>query len=309
MTAFSNAAGNDAIRLSGSGKYHEIKDCKFTGFNKGVVSTNNNNLWLFDVDFNTCAAAGVEIAAGAASGGSLKISEADFIQCAKGISLLSGVAETVSILNCTFYNTTAGTDIGVLYTPASFTSFTSIFITNNSWNNQGTFFSGFDFTRSDGRDANVFQTNNLGSESENPHCQINVSNNAATTTVTTAGTYYKAIWTNAATSSTCKWTLADNSMTYQPVNGAAVWAVISGNLSVNNNNRVITIGIVKNGVSTTRYGETDLRITTTNQPFQFSTVISISGIRKNDYLELWCTGANNGDIIKFQDIQWFTNTK
>jgi hypothetical protein len=72
---------------------------------------------------------------------------------------------------------------------------------------------------------------------------------------------------------------------------------------------VITIAVVKNGVTTTRYGETDLRITTASQPFQFSTVIFIPAMAKNDYLELYCTSSNSADIVTFQDIQWFTNTQ
>ena len=309
FTAISNAAGNDAIHFTGSGIYHEVKDCYFNGFNKGILSTTNNDLWIFENDFESCSDAGIEIAAGTENGGALKISECDFLFCANGIHLLSGIAETISIMNCTFYNTVAGTDIGILYKPATFTSFTSMFITNNAWDNNGTFMSGFDFSRSDGRDADAFIINNAGMDNKNPFCKINVNNNAATTTITNSGTYYKANWTNSASSSKCKWTLTNNKITFQPNNGSGAWAIITGNISVNNANRVITVGIVKNGVTTTRYGETDLRVTIANQPFQFSTVIYIPDIKKNDYLELWATSANNGDIVTFQDIQWFTNTQ
>ena len=135
--AFSDASGNDAIHLTGNETYSEVKDAYFMGFNKAIVSTSDNDLWVFESDFEDCTGAGVEIAAGTASGGSFKISESDFLQCGKGINLLSGVSETISILNCTFYNTASGSDIGVLYTPDTFTSFNSIFITNNAWNNQG----------------------------------------------------------------------------------------------------------------------------------------------------------------------------
>ena len=122
FNAYSNASGNNAMNLTGSGTYHEVKDAYFAGFNKAIVSTNNNDLWVFDVDFEDCSGAGIEIAAGMESGGSFKISESDFLQCGRGINLLSGVSETISILNCTFYNTTSGSDIGVLYAPATFTS-------------------------------------------------------------------------------------------------------------------------------------------------------------------------------------------
>jgi len=306
--AYSNASGNNALNLTGSGTYHEVKDAYFTGFNKAIVSTSNNDLWILDVDFEDCPGAGIEIASGTEIGGSFKISESDFLQCGKGINLLSGVSETVSILNCTFYNTVSGSDVGVLYTPATFTSFNSIFITNNAWNNQGTFFSGFDFARADGRDANVFLNNNAGSENKNPHCKINVNNNVSTTTVTTAGTFYKANWTTTSFY-TSKWIVNNNRITYQTDYLLDAWAIITGNITSNNSNVRITIAIVKNGATATRYGETDLRIVTANQPFQFSTVIYIPDMKKNDYLELYTTSSQSGDIIRFQDVQWYTNTQ
>lgn len=309
FNAISNSAGNDAIRFTGSGTYNEVKDCVFYGFNKGIVTTSTTDLWIFENDFEDCAGAGIEIAAGSASGGRLRISETDFVQCAKGINLLSGISEAISIVNCAFYNTISGTDIGISYNPADFTAFESMLITNNGWNNQGTYMSGFDFTRSDGRDADAFLISNAGMGDKNPHCKINVTDNTSTTPITANGTYYKANWANGATSSTCKWTLANNRITYQPKNGRGIWSIITGNLSVNNANRVITVALVKNGVSTTRYGETTLRVTVSNQPFQFSTVIYVSDIKKNDYLELWVTSASNGDVVTFQDIQWYTDTK
>ena len=308
FNAYSNAPGNIALNFTGSGTYHEVKDAYFVGFNKAIVSTSNNDLWILDVDFEDCPGAGIEIAAGASSGGSFKISESDFLQCGKGINLLSGVSETISILNCTFYNTISGSDIGVLYSPATFTSFNSIFITNNAWNNEGTFFSGFDFTRSDGRDANVFLSNNAGAENKNPHCKINVNNNVSTTTVTTAGTFYKASWTNTSFY-TIKWIVANNRITYQTDYLLGAWAIITGNITSNNSSVRITIAMVKNGATATRFGETDLRIVTANQPFQFSTVIYIPNMAKNDYLELFVTSSQNGDIIRFQDVQWLTNTQ
>ena len=306
--AYSDASGNDAIRLTGSGTYYEIKDTYFVGFNKGIVSASNNDLWVFDVDFEDITGAGIEIAAGSESGGAFKISESDFLQCGKGIHLLSGASETVSILNCTFYNTISGGDIGILYTPATFTSFNSIFITNNAWNNHGTFFSGFDFARQDGRDANVFLFNNAGAENKNPNVKINVNNNVSTTTVTTAGTFYKANWTNTS-SYTTKWTVDNNKITYQTDYLLDAWAIITGNITVDDNNLRVTIAIVKNGATGTRFGETDLRIVTANQPFQFSTIIYIPDMAKNDYLELYVTSSQNGDIIRFQDVQWLTNTQ
>jgi hypothetical protein len=308
FAAFSNAAGNDAIRFTASGTYHEVKDCDFAGFNKGIVITNNSSSWIFENTFEDCTGAAIEIAAGAASGGAMELSECDFTRCAKGINLLSGVSEVVSITSSNFYNTPAGSDIGILYTPATFTTFVLLSISNTTWNNQGTYMSGFDFSRTDGRDANALVEHNAGMEDENPHSKMNVVNNASTTTVTTAGTFYKANWTNTSIYTT-KWTMGNNRITYQPNNGRDVWAIITGDLLNSVTGQVLTIAIVRNGVTATRYGETDIRILAAAQPFQFSTVIYIPNLGKNDYLELWVTSNVNGSVVTFQDVQWFTNTQ
>jgi hypothetical protein len=299
------AGGSDAIRLTGTGMYHEIKDCDFTGFTRDIALTGNSEIWIFDVDFSDATGAGVEVNTGGAA--ILKISESDFYNCGKGINLASGAGSTVSILNCTFYNNT-GAQIGINYIPASFTGFTSMFITNNAWNNTGFFTSGFDFTLSSGRDAKAFLQNNAGDEDKNPHCKINVLNGSSTTTITTANTWYKAQWTNTS-SYTCKWTINNNKMTYQPVNKRDVWVIISGNLSDATSNRTISFGLVKNGVTSTRYGESTVRITSSNQPFQFTTVVYLSDVNANDYFELYCTSNNSGDVLTFQDVNWFASAQ
>jgi hypothetical protein len=85
--------------------------------------------------------------------------------------------------------------------------------------------------------------------------------------------------------------------------------MISGNLSCNNANRTVSICIVKNGISTTRYGETTLRITTGSQPFQFSTMVYVSDIGPGDYFEVYATSNSSGDVLNFQDVLWLTNAQ
>jgi len=316
FTAFANVAGNDGIRFTGAGKYHEVKDCTFIGFNKGLVSTTNNDFWIFEDTFEDCTAAAIEIAAGPASGGKLEMANCDFTRCKIGINFLSGVSETISILSCNFYNTTSGTDIGINYIPTDFTSIISMFISNNAWNNQGTFTSGFDFSRSDSRDANVFLYANLGMENKNPYAKISVRNNASTTTITTPGTYYKAVWTTSIIAEVSKWTIGStsptsgNRITYQPNNKGDAWAIITGNLSTNQAASIVTFAIVKNGNTGTPYGETNLYVSAkeNGQPYQFSTVVYIPNMAKNDYLELFVTSNKNNDNIIFQDVQWYTDT-
>jgi hypothetical protein len=168
--------------------------------------------------------------------------------------------------------------------------------------------SGFDFTRSDGRDADAYIENNIGTEDKNPHCKINVINNTLTTTCTTANLWYKADWTNTS-SFTTKFLITNNNIQFQSSNSREIYMIVSGNIMVNNANRNITIGIVENGVTATRYGETTLRIVTANQPFQFSTVIYLEGVTQGDYFELYCSSANAADIVRFQDINIFVDSK
>jgi hypothetical protein len=300
-------SGIDAIRLTSANEYYEVKDCTIDGFNKGIVALSNVEVWIFELDILNATTAGIEIAAGGLSGVSLKISETDFLDCAIGINLLSGTNPVVSILNCGFYN--SGGQIGINYVPATFTSLSRVFVTNNSWNNTGTFMSGFDFTLASGRDANTFIKNNSGGQDRNPNSRINVSNNGATTNIAVAGTWYKATWdVGTQTSITTKWTIGTNRITYQPVNKSDGWAIITGNITVPANNRTISIAIVKNGITTTRYGETDLRLTTANDPYQFATTIYLADIGPGDYFEIYCTSAIAVTPI-FRDVQWFTETK
>jgi hypothetical protein len=179
LASYGDNPGEDAIQLEGPGVYHEIKDCNFNQFNKVVVMETNSELWMFETDITNAISTGIEIAAGVTSGATLKISEVDFLDCPIGISLSSGTDAVVSILNSTFYNAIAG--IGVNYVPASFTNFSSMFITNNAWNNVGTFFNGFDFSRADGRDSKAFLQSNAGDPDRNPRCYVNVLNSASST--------------------------------------------------------------------------------------------------------------------------------
>ncbi len=306
LTNYGTAAGEDAIRFIGSGTYNEIKDCSFESFYNTILDSTNAELWVFETDIYNAQRNGILIH-GADAGVVVKVAETDFIGCNYGINLSKGSAATIQLASGGYYNGAAG-DTAIYYQPTTFTGYTSISITGNSWNNVGKYIEGFDFTRADGRDANVIMESNAGVGDAHPSCTINVLNSGTTTTVTTSNTWYKGNWTNTA-STTTKWTIANNRITYQPTNRRNGWVIISGNLSCNNANRTISIGIVKNGATGTRYGETTLRITTSNQPFQFSTVVYLPDVAPGDYYELFCTSASSGDIVTFQDVLWLTNTK
>jgi len=308
LANYGTAVNEDAIWLTGSQNLeYGIESNEFRNFNKALVIKTNITAAVFRCNIFNSVGPGIEIAAGTSSGLIFKVSETNFVNCAKGIYLLSSLNASLAIGNCTFLLGTPA-QVCVDYAPLTFIPFTSLFIANNLWNIVGIFIQGFDFTRSDGRDANAYVENNTGDMDHNPTCKINVINNTTTTSAVSAATWYKASWINTSVN-TSKWSVSDNRITFLSQNKRDGYAIISGDLSITHNNRTVSIAIVKNGVSATVNGETTLRVTTANQPFQFSTVIYLQNINKNDYFELWFKTENNDEIVNFQDIQWFTETK
>jgi len=305
LSTYGTHSGEDAIRFIGADTYNEVKDNIFTNFYRGVVDSTNAELWVFETDFENMGYSGIQIT-GSASGLSFKIAESDFINCRRGLELKKGTNVITSIMSCGFYNENS-TDSAVTYNAGNIT-FEDMFFTNNTWNNVGKFFTGYDFTRSDGRDANIKIMNNSGIEDQNPKCKINVRNNTTATTISSGNTWYKVGWNSATcTNITCKFVVDNNKITYKPANKMYGLFIITGNIAVSSASRIVSIGIVKNGVSGTRYGECDLRPSSANVPMQFSTVVYIGNVSATDYFELYVT-ADAACSVTFQDVQWFTTT-
>lgn len=313
LANYGKQPGEDAIRLVGANTYNEIKDCMFDRFYNTILDSSNAELWVFETDINNAQKNGILLHS-ADTGVILKVAETDFIGCNYGVSLSKGVGATLQLASGGYYNST-GSDTAIFYQPSTFTAFTSILITGNSWNNTGKFIEGFDFSRSDGRDANATLESNAGMADKKPNCYLSSTNNVAATALTSNTTWYKANWTTTS-SSTCKWTIGNNRITYQPGNRRDAYITISGNISSTSSTATINIGIVKNpsgtsatSASITRYGETTLRPGVANQPFQFSTVIYLSDVGPTDYFELWCNSNVNFMNVTIQDIQWIVSTQ
>ncbi|HKZ67004.1 MAG TPA: hypothetical protein VJ111_11630 [Chitinophagaceae bacterium] len=306
LTNYGTLPGEDAIRLVGEDTYNEIKDCTFDRFYTTILDSTNAELWVFETDISNAQGSGI-LVHGNVAGVTVKVAETDFINCKFGINLSKATGATIQLASGGYYNSNA-TDTAIFYQPSTF-SFDDISIAGNSWNNTGKFIEGFDFTRTDGRDANAKLESNAGIGDKKPYCFINVLNSSTNKTLTTANTWYKADWALNTDSTTCKWAISGNKITYQPDNKRNGVFTIAGNLSVDQINRVISIGIVKNGITTKRYGETTLRITTANQPFQFSFVVYLEDISADDYFEIYYTSTNTGDVVKIQDIQWLVTTQ
>ena len=322
LTNYGTQAGEDAIRLVGVGTYNEVKDCTFDRFYNTILDSTDAELWVFETDISNAKKNGI-LVHGNTPGVIVKVAETDFISCKYGLNLSKGSLATIQLASGGYYNGLS-TDTAIYYQPATF-SFSNISITGNSWNNVGRFVEGFDFTRTDGRDANAILENNAGMGDRRPSCYVNVTNNATATALTLNTTWYKINWDYTKfTSTTCKWTLLNaaggignvNRMTYQPANRRDAYITISGNIMTSNSASVVNIGIVKNPGATsalttgiTRYGETTLRPGVANQPVQFSTVINLADIGPNDFFELWCNSGTSAINITIQDIQWIVTTQ
>lgn len=306
LSGYGTNAGEDAIRFVGNGTYNEVKDCTFDRFYNTILDSTNAEIWVFETDISNSQGSGILVHSNV-PGVKVKVAETDFIGCNYGINLSQGSAATIQLASGGYYNALSG-DTAIYYQPATFTLPANISITGNSWNNIGKYIEGFDFTRNDGRDKDVILESNAGMGDKKPSCYINVLNGGTTTTLTSANSWYKANWTNTS-SSTTKWTIANNRITYQPTNKRDGVIVITGNLSVNNSSRTISFALVKNGVTSTRYGETTLRTSSAGTASQFSTVIYISDISSNDYFEVYCSSTNSGDIITILDLNWQVTTQ
>ena len=308
LSGYGTSANEDAIHFAGNSTYNEIKDCTFDSFYNTIFDSTNAEIWVFETDISGARRSGIMVH-GNVPGVIVKVAESDFIGCARGVNLDKATNATIQLASGGYYNTSA-TDTAIVYNSANFASFTSIAITGNSWNNVGKYIEGFDFTRTDSRDANAIVESNAGLGDKKPYAYLTVLNNTANTvTITPANAWMKANWGANTNSTTCKWTIVNNKITFQPTNKRNGWFTITGNLSVDNANRVISIGIAKNGVSSTRYGETTIRTNTSNQPYSFAFVVYIENISPNDYFEVYVSSASNNDNIKIQDIQWLANAQ
>lgn len=308
LSGYGTATGEDAIRFLGSGTYNEIKDCNFDRFYNSILDSSNAELWIFETDINNAQDHGILIHS-AEDSVVIKVAETDFINCRAGIHLSKGNKATIQLQSGGYYNVNAS-DTAIIYSASSFTSFINISISGNTWNNTGKYIEGFDFTRTDGRDANAKVESNAGMGDQKPNCFINVINSSTNKTLTNQNTWYKADWGSNTSSETCKWNISGNKVTYQPSNSRNGLFTISGNLSVNNSNQNISITIIKNGNSAVRFGETTLRVSATNQPFPFSFIAYLPNIAPGDYFEIYYSNASNaGQIVKIQDIQWLVNTQ
>lgn len=309
LSGYGNASNEDAIVLNGSAKkYCDLNECRLEGFNKAIVLKNNSELWVFNCYLLNMKASAIEISADTAKGIVFRVAETKFYNCPVGVNLVSSDSATIVISNSGFYSSN-GTDVVVNYIPSTFLAFNALTVMNNYWNGTGKFLSGFDFTRTDGRDANIYIQSNVNEPDHNASVMINVTNNSLPTTMLNANTWYKLNWVNTNTIIT-NWKVENNKITFLPNNLRDARLFITGNVIDNAAKKAtITIGLVKNGNTSVIYGATVIYVPMIGDPYQFATVITLQNISKNDYFELYSKTDNSLDSISITDLQWLTETK
>lgn len=299
LTNYGKSAGEDAIRLVGAGKYHEIKDCSFDRFYYGIYDSTSAQTWTFEVQFDSCQRAAY-YANKTASGGEIKMSTVKFMECHRGLYLYKGTSVRTECISGEFENQLS-TDTSVLYNPTLFT-FANGYFMNNTWNRTGVYFTGFDFTRTDGRDVNIFIEGNAGLNNQDPEAKLNLINTPYTTNIVATGTYYKMSFT-ATNYITRKFTIGTGRATYQPSNVRDVSMEISANINVDNNNHYAYICVVKNGVATTQYGTMPVFCTSATRYYPVATTILIQNVNVGDYFEIYVT-ATAGDNVSMNYLNW-----
>jgi len=242
--------------------YSEITDVYIDKFNVGIKDNVGTSLFLFNflmIDCSTGYWSNYDTTGLATQ--TIDLEVGNFEHCVKGINLDRAGKSNFYLAHILFKQLTSPDSTAINYSGTTFNYGEIANIFNCTFNDKGTFLNGFDWTSS--RDANVEVTGNVGTEDKKPHAKINVIDNVTTTTVTTAGTYYKAAFTNGS-SYTCKMELAAGKMTYlsKNVRDGKMW--FTGNMSVNQANRTLTICIRKNiFVSTVTGNGATVTVTTT----------------------------------------------
>jgi hypothetical protein len=308
LSTYGTHAGENAINYDAlNAMYSEVTDIIIDTFNIGVYDTIGTNLFLYNFVIDNCVVAGYRINT-TGSNAYFDCEVGSFYNNGISIDLLKANTGGFLIDTLTFDNVGAQTAIKYTGGTGNFINAGVCQITGCSYNNVGTFVSGFDFTLASGRDANIIVLYNTGTENKNPHAKINVLNNASTTTITNPATFYKAVYTNTS-SYTCKFTIADNRVTYQPTNARDVMMWVSCNVISTQTNRNVDIAIVKNGnTALGLFGQMTCRISTASVPFTISTNVYLPDVTATDYYEVWVTNSGTGNVV-VQDLSWLIDSK
>ena len=247
LATYGTNAGENAFNFDTTNAlYCEITNIKIDTFYIGLYDTIGTNIFMSGFYLGNCTTAGYRINT-ANSSGYINADLGYTYNCAIGFDLMK--ANTAGYYIYDVNATNVGSQIFVKYTPnaGNYIPAGLCEVVGCSYNNIGTFASGFDFARPDGRDANLIMLYNIGQENENPHAKVNMIDNATATTITAVNTWYKANVTNtiriifnaAATSGT--FTITVGTETTAAINYNASAATIKSSIEALSNVTTVTV--------------------------------------------------------------------
>lgn len=188
LTSYGTLSTENFINITqDSGVYCEFTDFRAENFYKAISEQAPIDLFVFNFVIKSCVI-GIEI--NHSGDGFLDAEVGNIEDVDVGVDLVSATDNCFAIHSVFFFNPLGG--ISIRYDGDNFTCLGYSSIAGCTWNNVGSFTSGFDFKRRDGRDADILMVGNIGEEDKKAHAKINVVDNTTAVTVTTAGTYYKA---------------------------------------------------------------------------------------------------------------------
>jgi len=306
LALYGTLANENAVTYStNAGNYSELVDIIINNFKIGVADLIATDIFVFNFIISTC---GTGIAINHAGTASLDAETGNFESCPVGVDLIAATSDEFTLINLVFLN--AGGGIGIRYNGATYTYGNLANVYGCTWNGVGTYVSGFDFTRADGRDANIEMANNIGMEDKLAHAKINCIGNTTKTNLAVLNQFYACNYTNTS-SYTCKTTIANNKMTYQPAGAKDVEIFVSGSCLVTGGaTDNVKLCLCKNGVYTTQYGTMTVTIDQNNRSFNFSFNVYLSGVVATNYFEICAadTTATNANFI-LQDVAWLMEAR
>lgn len=308
LSNYGTLSTENCLNVTTDGNYHEIEDNLINGFYKGISNTSNSEIWHFDSVVSNCNNCGVELNT-SSSDQIYRVVATDFFYNHTNFNLIKASGNSVATFEtCHFRNNTGLTDINFNYSGSSYL-FKSVVIKQNWWDLNGTYLQGMDFTRSDARDANIVINDNVGLESYDPHCKVNVVSNTGITN--TSGT---SIWTkvqlSATTFYTKKFKVENNKLTYQPNNTRDTISWVSGNLLAGSNTATnYELSIIKNRQTGTTNGVMSITTDANGRTFAFSFNSYVSDMVANDFLELYIRNVTNALTTTVSNLTWFVQSR
>jgi hypothetical protein len=297
----SYVSGDDFIKVFES-VYIELNDIWIINFDVGFNDIVGADSWIFNFGFIDCNK-GIVINHNNPDAHSVDAEVGDIDNCAIGIDLLNADNHEFIIQTIVFNNSSSG--VSVQYNGTDYHA-TNGNITQCIWNGVGSFFTGFDFTRADARDNDYQIFGNSGYGDVLAEAFISDTDNTSVTTLTTAGTYYKAVFTPNE-SVVAKFLINTNKITYNSnflMNGLLV---ISGNLKASDANSSVQVAIKKNG--TTIINPVTVRCVASNTSYTYSSHTKLLNIDMGDYFEIFLSSSTNTNDVILEDLNIYFEEK